>query len=94
MVVCNFYQRGACKFGGKFISHHTHIVASHTKQILVRMSILEVHETVAEAVLAEVPIITASTPSTATAIAQVKTVDLTDLEVCLHFFNIEEIPAP
>jgi len=53
-----------------------------------------VHEIVAEAVLAEVPIITASTPSTATAIAQVKTVDPMHLEVCLHFFNTKEISAP
>ena len=66
------------------------MVTSYTKQILVKMSILEVHETVVEAVLAEVPTITASAPSTATAIAQVKTVDPTHSEVCLHFFNTEK----
>lgn len=53
------------------------------------MSILEVRETVAEAVLVEVP--TASAPSTATATAQAKTVDPTHSEVCEHLFEKENV---
>lgn len=83
MAVCSFYQRGACKFGGKPsavpLSNQTHI-----NQIPANTSTLEVREmrTVAEPEAASADqTTTALVPSMATAIVLAKTADPTHLEV-------------
>lgn len=89
MGVCSYYQRGACKFGGKRPAI-TMMRQTHMNQIPAKMNTLEVREMqTVEAALA-VLTTTALAPSMAIAIVLGRTADPTRSEVC----QVPSSPGP